>query len=193
MGMFWKCRRDVISCWIYSRQNCGSWLSTLLQCCYQKQTVWIAALHTIIINLNNMMQTLISPCTPLRLRLWKFKGPIWTRSCSGVLIVVTYGPGIEFALRCDPGEVFMRDCNICICSVDGIADHASCTIHQCRRSKRGMIDILKWYRSGKNMLLNKSEVSNSLITETWILNTYTYVIRIQVEVLSGSWHCVVLW
>lgn len=47
----------------------------------------------------------------------------------------THVPGIEFALRCNPGEVFVRDCNICICSVDGIADHASCTIHQCRRIK----------------------------------------------------------
>jgi hypothetical protein len=88
--------------------------------------------------------------------LWNFQGRIWTRNFSGVLIIVIYGSGIEFALRCDPGEVFMRDCNICICSVDGIADHASCTIHQCRRSKRGMIEISKWYRSGKNMLLNKT-------------------------------------
>lgn len=58
-----------------------------------------------------------------------------TSSCLGVLFIVFCNPGIEFALRCVPWEVFRRGCNICICSIDGIADHASFTIHQCTRHK----------------------------------------------------------
>jgi hypothetical protein len=77
----------------------------------------------------------------------------------------THVPGIEFALRCDPGEVFMRDCNVCICSVDGIADHASCTIHQCRRIKRGTTE------HGQTMFyLKLYKIPNSLVTELKELN-----------------------
>lgn len=39
--------------------------------------------------------------------------------------------------RCEPGRRFVDECNMCICSQDGIKAHASCTINICRRIKRG--------------------------------------------------------
>jgi hypothetical protein len=59
------------------------------------------------------------------------------------LIIVIYGAGVEIAPRCEPGEVFMKNCNICICPVDGVADHSSCTDHQCRSNKQGMTEMSK--------------------------------------------------